>query len=111
MKMVEQINKYEDRVSIYREVIKLWGKDAQILMAVEELSELIQVLLRLRRKNRVVTYNDLASEIVDVRLMIEQIIEMYSIYDLVESKEEEKIIKLKKYMKEAKDKNGKTNKH
>ena len=91
------LDEYE-RVKLYDKAYRLWGKDAQILMAVEEMSELTQILLHHIRKNKKVTYTELASEIADVRIMMEQLIEIFSIYDKVIEQEEIKLCKLSKYI-------------
>lgn len=91
------LDEYE-RVKLYDKAHQLWGDEAQILMAVEEMSELTQVLLHHIRKNRKVTYTEIASEIADVRIMMEQLIEIFSIYGKVIDAEEEKLGKLSNYI-------------
>lgn len=90
---------YELRAKLYDEAVELWGKEAQIMMAIEEMAELTQVLLHYLRKNKNVTYVELASEIADVRIMTEQLINMFSIYDLQEEAFKKKIAKLEMYIK------------
>lgn len=91
------LDEYE-RVKLYDKAYQLWGKEAQILMAIEEMSDLTQLLLHHIRKNKKVTYTQMASEIADVRIMMEQLIEIFSIYDKVIDAEEEKLGKLSKYI-------------
>jgi len=91
------LDEYE-RVKLYDKAYQLWGKEAQILMAIEEMSELTQLLLHHIRKNKKVTYTELASEIADVRIMMEQLIEIFSIYDKVIDAEENKLGKLNRYI-------------
>ena len=67
---VEQLLKHEET---YVKAIEKWGEDPQILMAIEELSELIQVLAKLKRKFNGAGIERLAEEIVDVEIMLSQI--------------------------------------
>jgi hypothetical protein len=57
--------------SIYQRAIEIWGQDAQIRMVVEELSELIVAVCQYERK-RIPVY-EVASEIADVEIMLEQL--------------------------------------
>ena len=53
--------------------ISKWGRDAQIHMAIEEMAELIQALMKYPRKQDGSTLNKVIEEIVDVEIMLEQL--------------------------------------
>lgn len=62
----------EGEENLYKKAIEKWGKDAQVMMAIEEMAELMKVLCHLQRKNKSVTKGEIVEEIVDVEIMIEQ---------------------------------------
>ena len=57
--------------AIYRKAFYLWGKPAQILMGVEEMSELMKELMKAMRGKE--NKEAIAEEIADVQIMIEQL--------------------------------------
>jgi len=62
-----------DTKEIYKKTIEKWGKTAQVLMAIEEMSELTKELLKdLRGKSC-----SIQEEIVDVEIMLEQLKEIF----------------------------------
>lgn len=56
---------------IYREAVKQWGADFQIGMVAEECGEVLSALSKFRRGR--VRPLDLASEVADLRIMLEQV--------------------------------------
>jgi NTP pyrophosphatase (non-canonical NTP hydrolase) len=85
-----------------KRALKEWGIDTQILMAIEELSELIQVLAKSRRKINGSDREEIAQEIADVDLMIKQMQVAFKINNItIASIEEEKLDRLKHYLEEA----------
>lgn len=56
----------------YQKVINLFSENDQILMAIQELAELIQELGQYKRKDKF-SRNNLISEIADVNICLEQI--------------------------------------
>lgn len=68
--------KYEyihmERDIMYR-AVKLWGRDSQILMLVEECAELAAAAVRFVNRDRINMDGDLCSECADVELLIGQI--------------------------------------
>jgi len=64
---------------IYKDAIKLWGKKSQVLMCVEECSELQKNLLHDLRLERSVKREDILEEIVDVQIMLDQMQIIYGI--------------------------------
>ena len=84
-----------DKCKLYDDAVDKWGKPFLVLMAIGEMSELIQILIHHERKNRKIKYNDLASEIADVKIMLEQLEYMFSCSDLVKIKMQEKLLRLR----------------
>lgn len=75
MKDLKEIDK-----ELYKKCIEKWGLPSQLLMLVEECTELSTATLHLLRKNKGFhgkKINHLAEEIADVELMINQICSYY----------------------------------
>ena len=58
---------------LYEKAIKKWGVDAQINMAIEEMAELIQALVKQGRAVNGCTKGEVMEEIIDVEIMLEQL--------------------------------------
>lgn len=58
--------------TIYEEALELWGIDAQINIAIEEMAELIVKLAKYGRNVNGVTRAEVAEEIADVEIMMKQ---------------------------------------
>lgn len=71
----KELNKDE----IYREAIETWGADMQIDMFIEEASELIQALIKYKRGKG--DLNNIAEEIADVSIMLEQMAMMFDCHN------------------------------
>ena len=88
---------------ICRKALQKWGKLSQVLMTIEELSELIQTLAKADRKVNGSDVEEIASEIADVKLMLKQAQLIFGINDIaIASLEEEKLDRLKKLLEEGK---------
>ena len=87
---------------LFQQAEQLWGKDFQILMAIEEMAELTQELIHYLRDNKKVTYENFVGEVADVLIMIEQIQHMFNINEMVAAKREEKLIRLRGMIRIAK---------
>lgn len=61
--------------STYKDAIACYGKDSQIRMAIEEMSELTKELCKHFRGQT--TVDDIASEIADVIIMLEQLVMLF----------------------------------
>ena len=83
---------YETREAVYRTAIEKYGRDAQVLMAIEEMSELTKELCKEFRGK--LTLKDLADEVADVSIMLEQIRLMFDLNDLVCERMDVKIERL-----------------
>ena len=62
----------EDRTEIYLKAINKWGSTAQLEMAQEEATELALAVRKFVRDPSNIRINELADEIADVQIMIEQ---------------------------------------
>jgi len=87
--------------SIYEEALDVWGEDSQIEQLIEECSELILALQKLKRDRRfnggskTARIADVLEEIADVKIMIRQI-ELIFPADEVKGYENEKLERLRK---------------
>jgi len=84
--------------SIYQRALNLWGEQAQIGMAIEELSELIVKLAKWGRNHNGSTIGDVVSEIADVEIMMAQMRLIYG-DDLVEMAKRKKLVRLEERVK------------
>jgi hypothetical protein len=82
---------------LYKRAIKLWGKTAQIDMAIEEMAELTQALCKIKRKTQPkgIIYN-LFEEIADVEIMLEQLKIIFNCEDIVLEYKDQKLERLEK---------------
>lgn len=60
-----------DRVDLYERALKLWGKESQLFMVIEEMAEAIKEICHVTRER--ITPICLASELADVIIMAEQL--------------------------------------
>lgn len=84
---------YEERRPVYESAIAHYGMDSQIWMAVEEMSELTKELAKLHRPGGT-TLGDLADEIADVTIMLEQLRIMFGVNGIVQNRMEYKVLRL-----------------
>ena len=75
---------------VLKRALETWGEEAQMLMVVEEMSELMKEILKNinRKKNNVA---EIIEETADVEIMLEQLKENYKIAEKVEAYKAEKI--------------------
>lgn len=73
---------YAERKATYKVALRKWGVDAQVMMAVEEMSELTKEICKIFRGKG--TLDDLADEIADVLITIEQLKLIYDLGDAVD---------------------------
>lgn len=67
---------------LFDNCIEKWGRHSQILMAIEELSELMTVLCHSLRKNKLFSKNHLTEELADVKLMLDEVQYIFHISDV-----------------------------
>lgn len=60
-----------DRVEVYKKATETWGENAQLLVAIEELSELTKAICKYMNRGGDVA--DIFEETADVEIMCEQI--------------------------------------
>lgn len=86
--------KYEERKKIYRAAVDAWGVDAQQWIVVEELGELQTALSQMRRGR--IGPEDVADEIADATIMLEQLQLMLGVEKRVEQGIDRKIERLRR---------------
>ena len=86
--------KYEERKKIYRAAIDAWGVDLQQWIVVEELGELQAALSQMRRGR--IGPEDVADEIADATIMLEQMQLMLGVEKRVEQGIDRKIERLRR---------------
>ena len=94
-----------ERKKLYRKAIEKWGLPLQLNMLMEESAELIQATSKVLRKGDKENqpWRNLAEEIADVEIMIEQIkvcVTWQEIERLVEINKHDKLLRLKKMLEE-----------
>ncbi len=67
----------ETKEEIFDKAIEIWGIRSQLEMAQEESTELALAVRKFIRTSNEKRFNDMAGEIADVEIMIEQIKRMY----------------------------------
>ena len=76
-----------NKPKVLESAITVFGRLAQEDMAIEEMSELTKALLKYRRKQTNLNYDNVREEIADVKIMIAQLEMMYgNVYDIVNQK-------------------------
>ena len=83
----------------YERALKTWGKDAQMLQVIEEMSELTKEILKNinRGKDNV---SEIIEETADVEIMLQQLKVCYGINQQVETYKKEKLQKIEKRLDE-----------
>lgn len=90
--------KKQQREAIYKKAIETWGVKAQLEMLQEEATELALAARKYCRNIGNETYNNLAEEVADVEIMIEQLELMNPVLfrNYVEVVKEQKLKRLEK---------------
>ena len=92
-----------NNIDLYKKLILKYGKEAQIIVAIEELSELQKELTKwLRGKGNIC---DVAEEIADVQIMLEQLEFMYACSKMIHKTKIDKLKRIKKLVGEVKTPN------
>lgn len=73
---------YDERRTVYREALRMYGTENQIAVAIEEMSELTKELCKAKRNKGKLAA--IAEEIADVTIMLEQLKLIYDVGDSVE---------------------------
>lgn len=88
---------YEERSKIYAEAAETFGNNMQIVVALEELSEVQKELCKALR-GKINIFN-LAEEVADATIMLEQIRQMFNINEQVCGYMDEKVLRLRQRIK------------
>ena len=89
---------YEHRIQIYNNALTTYGAEAQMVVALEELSECQKEICKILRGRGDI--NHLAEEIADATIMLEQLRLFFLINNLVCQKMDEKVSRLDNRLKE-----------
>jgi len=85
---------------LYQKALNKWGMEFQLLMLMEECSELITATSKVFRYNNLEVIDRLAEEIADVEIMIEQIKYAIGLQEACRLHKEKKIYRLSKLLEE-----------
>ena len=83
---------YEERKIIYDRALEQYGPEAQMIVALEELSECQKEICKVLRCKGDMEH--LAEEIADATIMLEQMRQLFGLNELVCGKMDEKILRL-----------------
>lgn len=92
-------------MNIYERALKTWGKDAQMLQVIEEMSELTKEILKNvnRKKDNIA---ELVEETADVEIMLEQLKHCYGIAKQVEEYKSNKLLKIEQRLNDWDESHG-----
>ncbi|WP_242957602.1 hypothetical protein [Clostridium cochlearium] len=97
IKIIENIDSNKRNKEIYKKAISKYGLYAQIDMVFEEMSELQKELCKFKRGKS--NISNIAEEIADVKIMLEQMALAFDIEDKVELQKDLKIKRLEERIK------------
>lgn len=83
---------YEERKQTYAHALFRYGPESQIMMAIEEMSELTKELCKRRRGRD--NLAAIAEEVADTLIMMEQLQLIFDIHDAVCAQMDQKILRL-----------------
>lgn len=90
---------YEERSKVYAQALNTFGAMAQLVKAIEELSEAQKEICRTLLGDKATEH--LAEEVADATIMLEQVRQIFGINDLVCDHMDAKITRLKNRIREA----------
>ena len=82
---------------ICQKTVDSWGRDSQLLMLLEEMSELQKEVLKNMNRHQD-NLKELAEETADVLILLERLIHIYDMADAVDSAARFKVNRLKGYL-------------
>ena len=83
---------YQERTLVYKEALRFYGKINQLVVALEELSEVQKEICKAMRGKADLEH--LAEEIADATIMLEQVRQLYGLNNLVCQKMDDKVKRL-----------------
>lgn len=89
---------------VFEKAILTYGQTAQEDVAIEEMSELIKAICKMRRagvNEKPAATDAIVDEIADVSIMLEQLCMMYECFEAVENRRQYKVRRLENRLKEA----------
>lgn len=86
--------------TIYQDALDTWGENAQLDVAIEEMSELIKEIIKYKRG--IGNKQHMSEEIADVMIMLEQIMQMFGLENDVTAQKSFKIMRLNSYLEKIK---------
>lgn len=86
--------------TIYQDALDTWGENAQLDVAIEEMSELIKEIIKYKRG--IGNKQHMSEEIADVMIMLEQIMQMFGLENDVTTQKSFKIMRLNSYLEKIK---------
>lgn len=90
--------------ALYCEAIRKWGEGAQVDMAIEEMSELIQTLCKSKRRTKPKDWlGNIYEEISDVQIMIDQLNVIFDGEVLIPIVKAQKLERLRERLESEKD--------
>jgi hypothetical protein len=93
----------KEEKDLYKSVLETWGLQGQIYMVIEESSELINALCKLKRGR--VDLSEVITELADVQIMIEQMLVAFNCEEDFEKEKAFKLNRLKGLLKKVKREN------
>lgn len=89
----------EERAKVYADALNTFGANCQLVVALEELSELQKEICKALRGN--INLVNLAEEVADVTIMLEQVQQIFLIHDSVGNMMDGKILRLRQRIEDA----------
>lgn len=87
-----------DNRKVYQDALDTWGAEAQTKMLFEEIGELMQAVCKASHvknwEQRAEVWSNIAEEIADVKILLEQMELLFNVEEAVKNRMEEKIIRL-----------------
>ena len=93
---------YEERAKVYTDALAAFGTGIQLIVALEEMSELQKEICKALRGD--LNQKHLAEEVADATIMLEQVRQMFDINDEVCTVMDEKVVRLQQRVEAAKRK-------
>ena len=90
---------------IYKKAFVMWGRDLQLNMVIEEASEIIQAVCKFKRNPCPACLDEVIEEIVDVRIMLEQIECIFGLTRRIQAERTRKLRRLKRRLRNGYDPN------
>ena len=92
---------YEERANVYADAISTFGANMQLIVALEEMSELQKEICKALRGD--IRPEHLAEEVADATIMLEQVRQLFSINDMVCYMMDSKILRLQRRIEDVQD--------